>query len=137
MKFGQLIEYPKTKFFLKNYTKNEARKLVPDGFLFLFLKSFILGKSKQSAAWFHYISIALKLAYYRNKLFKTLRYWSRDMLNFDFFDKRLEIVSPPNFEYDFSTKLFHILYSISWPNFIVWLPLLLEILDNMCISIVC
>ena len=25
------------------------------------------------------------------------------------------------------------LYSINWPNFIVWLPLLLEILGNMCI----
>ena len=26
---------------------------------------------------------------------------------------------------------------IDWPNFIVWLPLLCEILDNMCIAIVC
>ena len=29
------------------------------------------------------------------------------------------------------------LYSINWPNFIVWLPLLLEILGIMCIAIVC
>ena len=29
------------------------------------------------------------------------------------------------------------LYSINWPNFIVWLPLLFEILGNMCIAIVC
>ena len=29
------------------------------------------------------------------------------------------------------------LYSINWPNFTVWLPLLLEILGNMCIVIVC
>ena len=29
------------------------------------------------------------------------------------------------------------LYSIIWPNFIVWLPLLLEILGSMCIVIVC
>ena len=29
------------------------------------------------------------------------------------------------------------LYSIKWPHFIVWLPLLLEILGNMCIIIVC
>ena len=28
------------------------------------------------------------------------------------------------------------LYSINWPNLIVWMPLLLEILDNMCIAIV-
>ena len=29
------------------------------------------------------------------------------------------------------------LYSINWPSFIVWLPLLLEIFGNMCIAIVC
>ena len=28
------------------------------------------------------------------------------------------------------------LYSINWPNFIVWLPLLHDILINMCIAIV-
>ena len=55
--------------------------------LFVFWKSFILGKSEWSAAWFRYISITLKLAYNRNKLFKALHYWSRDMLNFAFLDK--------------------------------------------------
>ena len=29
------------------------------------------------------------------------------------------------------------LYFINWPNFIVWLPFIIEILDNMCIAIVC
>ena len=28
-------------------------------------------------------------------------------------------------------------YSINRPNFFVWLPLLLEILDNICIGITC
>ena len=28
-------------------------------------------------------------------------------------------------------------YSINWPNVIVWLPLFLEILSNICIAIVC
>ena len=73
-----------------------------------------MGKSKWSAAWFHYILIALKLAYNRNKLFKTLQYWSRDMLNFDILDKGLGIVSLVHFEYDFSTKMFLMLYSINW-----------------------
>ena len=59
------------------------------------------------------------------------------MLNFDFSDKSLGIVSLVHFVYDFSTKLFDMLYSINGPNFIVWLPLLLEILGNMCIAIVC
>ena len=59
------------------------------------------------------------------------------MLNFDFLDKGLEILSPAHFVYDFLAKMFLMLYSINRPNFIAWLPSLLEILDNMCIAIVC
>ena len=59
------------------------------------------------------------------------------MLNFDFLDERLGIVSPAHFVYDFSTKMLLMLYSINWTNFIAWLPLLLEILGNMCIATVC
>ena len=57
------------------------------------------------------------------------------MLNFDFLDKGLGIVSPAHFVYDFSTKMFFMLYSVNLPNFIAWLSLLLEILDNMCIQL--
>ena len=42
------------------------------------------------------VLITLNLAYNRNKLYKTLQYRSRDMLNFDFFRKSLEIVSSPH-----------------------------------------
>ena len=80
---------------------------------------------------FHNISIALKLAYNRNKLFKTLHYWSRNMLNFEFLDKGLGMVSSVYFVYNFSRNMFLMLYSINWPSFIVWLPLLLEILGNI------
>ena len=59
------------------------------------------------------------------------------MLNFDFLDKSLGIISPAHFVYDFLTKMFLMLYSINSPNFIAWLPLLLEILANMCVAIVC
>ena len=59
------------------------------------------------------------------------------MLNFDILDKSLGIVSAAHFVYDVSTKMFLKLYSINWPNFIVWLPLLLDMLGNMCIVIVC
>ena len=48
MKFVQLIEYPKRKFFFKNHAENEAGKLVSGRVLF-FKKSFILGKSNWSA----------------------------------------------------------------------------------------
>ena len=84
-----------------------------------------------------YISIVLNLAYNINKLFKTLDCWSHDMLSFDFLEKGLRIVSPPLFVYDFSRKMFLVLCFINWSNFIAWLPLLLEILINMCIAIVC
>ena len=136
MKFGQLLEHPKRNIFLEKLCRKWGWETSSRP-LFVFLKSFILGKIKWSAAWFHDISIALKLAYNRNKLFKILHYWSRDMLNFDFLDKGLGIVSLAYFVYDFSTKMFLTLYSIDWPNSIAWLPLLLKILGNMCIAIIC
>ena len=58
------------------------------------------------------------------------------MLNFNFLDKGQGIVSPAHLVYDFSTKMFLILYSINSPNSIAWLPLFLETLGNMCIVIV-
>ena len=58
------------------------------------------------------------------------------MLNFNFSEKGLGLFFPPHFLYDFSRKIFLMLHSINLPNFIVWLPLLLKILDNMCITII-
>ena len=51
--------------------------------------------------------------------------------------KGLRLVSPPYFACDFSRKIFLMLYSINWPNFIVYFPLLHEILGNMLIVIIC
>ena len=48
----------------------------------------------------------------------------------------LELVSLPHFPHNFWRKIFVLLHYISWPNFIIWLPLLCEILGNMCIAIV-
>ena len=45
--------------------------------------------------------------------------------------------SPRHFLNDFSRNMFFILYSINWPNFIVWLPVILELLDNIFIEIIC
>ena len=39
----------------------------------------------------------------------------------------------PHFLHDFWRKIFFLLCSIIWPNFFFWLPLLREILANMCI----
>ena len=77
--------------------------------------------------------------YNKNKQYKTWDYWSREVLNFDFSEKGLG--SRNSFSTIFSAcflkkNLFHVI-SINWPNFIVWLPLLLEIWCNKCIIIVC
>ena len=78
----------------------------------------------------------LHLIYNKNKLYKTLDYWSRQLFNFDFLEKGLGIVSLPHFLYDFSRKIFLTLYSINWPNFIVWSPLLLRYW-KLCFAIIC
>ena len=54
----------------------------------------------------------------KQSIYKTSEYWSRDMLNFDFSEKDRGIVSLPHFVYDFSRKMFFMLYSINWLNFI-------------------
>ena len=50
--------------------------------------------------------------------------------------RELELVSLPHFPHNFWRKIFLLLYSINWLYFIVWLPLLCEVLGNMCIVIV-
>ena len=59
------------------------------------------------------------------------------MANFNFLGKGLGIVLDNILYMIFQKKNYLILYSTNWPNFIVWLPLLLKILGKMCIAIVC
>ena len=59
------------------------------------------------------------------------------MLNFNFSEKGLGLVSPSYFVNDIWRKMSLMLYSNNCQNFITWLLLLLEILSNMCIAIVC
>ena len=54
-----------------------------------------------------------------------------------FFKGGLGLVFLSNFLHDFWRKIFLTLYAIKWLNLIAWLPLLLEILGNMCIIITC
>ena len=60
---------------------------------------------------------------------------------FFFFKKKekggLGLASLSHFLHDFWRKIFFTLYAIRWLNLIAWLPLLLEILGNMCIIITC
>ena len=86
------------------------------------------------------VSISLdspQLVTYKNKLYKTLNYWSRDVLSFDFLEKGLRIVSLSHFVYDFSRKRFLCYNVLTDQIFTVGCPLLREILGNMRIAILC
>ena len=126
MKLGQLIEYNKRNIFLQNLCRKWGRENSSRPLL-VFWKSLIWGKSRWSAPYFQYILIALNLTYNKCELYKTLDYWVKVRLNFNFSEKSLGLVS---------RKMFLMLQFINLPNSTVWLPLLLEILDNMCITIV-
>ena len=49
----------------------------------------------------------------KNKLRKTLGYKYRDINNFNFPEKNLGLATSPHFVYDFSQKMFLMLYSIN------------------------
>ena len=56
-------------------------------------------------------------------------------ITYSLFQKQrgLKLVFLPRFLHDFWRKIFLMLYSINWPNLIVWLPLFFKILSNICI----
>ena len=82
--------------------------------------------------------IAWQVEGYRNRLKLSCRPLAFTHIKLFYKIKRcLELVSLPDFLHNFWRKTFLLLYSINWPNFIVWLHLLCEILGNMCIAIVC
>ena len=116
-------------FFFKIHRENEAWRLLPDHFLF-FKKDLCEVKASGLQLSFN--------IFWKPSTWHTIKtdYWSRNVLNFDFLENDLEIVSSPHFVYDFSKKMFLMLYSINWRNLIVWFLLLLEILGNICIAIV-
>ena len=67
-----------------------------------------------------------------------LRWWSLAFPYIKFSkEKGMELVPLPHFLHYFWIKIFLMLYFITWPNFIAWLSLLLEILDNICTAIMC
>ena len=80
MKLTQFIAYNNKNIFFQKLCRKRGRETssIP-----LFSKKcLICGKSKWSAAKLQYISIAPNLGYNKNKLHKTLDYWSRDIGQF-------------------------------------------------------
>ena len=136
MKLDQLIEYNKRNIFFQNLCKKWGRETSSRP-LFIFLRKLDMRWKQVICSLVLIYSDRPYLLYNKDKLHKTLGYWSRDMLNYNFSGKGLELVSPPHFMYDFWKKMFLVLHSINWSSFIAWLPLLWEILGIMCISTVC
>ena len=135
MKFNQLIKYVKRNIFLKSHTQNVVEILFSDPF-----------SKNQNWAYFwinsvkFYIDcfIVCQVEDYQKILKLSCRSLAFTSYKAFLKTKRgLELVSLANFMHDFWSKMFILLYSIAWPNFIVWLRLLREILSNIYIVNVC
>ena len=123
----------RNKFLGKWYTKC-GKETIPRSFS---KKSKLVIKISVSKVKFiQFIFIVYQVEYYRNIL--KLSYRPLSFTSCKAFKKTkrgLELISLPLFLYVFWRKIFILLYSIAWPNFIIWLVLLREILGNMCIVI--
>ena len=137
IKSGQLIKHNKINIFLQKSCRKWGKKTSSRHFIFLNKK--VLYELKTSRLLLKFETFWLPSTWHtiKNKLHKILGYWCRDIFKSYFLEKCLRKVSPPHFVYESSRKMLTILYSINWLNSIVWLPLLLETLDSMCITIVC
>ena len=135
MKFGQSIECIMRNIFVKYHTQNVVEKLVPE----LFLKNenwayLCINSLKFYTACF-YCMASSELSKYTETKLQTICF---HLIEFFWKIKRgLELVSLPHFLHNFWRKIFPLLCSINWLNFITWLPLHCEILGNMCIAIIC
>ena len=123
-KFCQLMEYSMINIFSKIHTQNLVNILFPGSFL-------------KSQNWAYYWINSLKFLYslfllydkvkdYQN--ISKLSSWPRVFTSYWLNNKKSSWTS-------LSTCIIFTLHSIDWPNFIVCLSLLLEILGNMCIVI--
>ena len=110
MKFGNLIKYNKRNIFLQITCREWGRETSSR---YLFKKVLHEAKASGLQLSFNIFRWPSTLAYNKNKLYKTSNYRYRDMLNFDFLEKGLVIVSPQHFVYDFTRKIFVVLNSIN------------------------
>ena len=109
-------------------------KLFPDPFL---KKSKLSISLDQLSKVLHIFFIACQVEDYGNILKLSSRPLISTLYKAFLKTKRgLQLVYLPHFLHDFRRKTFLLLYFINWPNFIVWLLLLREVLTNMCIAIV-
>ena len=134
MKFCRLIEYNMRKIFLETSYIKWGRETIRRPFLknqtwiYLWISSLTF-----STVCFYCMPSWGLPTYIETKMLTTCFTSYKTLLK----TKRgLELVSMPHFLHDFWRKTFILIYSINWPKFIDWLPLLRAILVNMCIVIV-
>ena len=134
VKFGQLIEYDMRNIFLeKPYPKCRE----PSNRAFS-------QKSKLSISLDQYSKLSCSLFYCMpnwglSKYIETKLQTTCFLPNIRLFKKAkrgLELVFLPHSLHSFWGKIFLLLYSINCSSFIAWLPLLRDILSNMCIATV-
>ena len=135
MKLDQLIEFMmKNIFFEKSCTKS-SRETSPRPFSEKW-KYLWINSLKYYTICFNCMASWGLSKYVETKMQTTFFHL---ILNSFFFKKKrgLQVVCLSHFPHSFWKEIFRFLCSINWPNFIVWLLLLCEILDNMSIVIVC
>ena len=93
MKFGHLIEYNNINIFLQKLCEKWGRETSFRP-LFIFFKKINRRWKQMVCSLISFLLIALNLSHNKSKLYKTLEYWSTDMLNFNFSEIDLGLVSP-------------------------------------------
>ena len=123
-------------FFLKDHTQNVTEKLFPDPFLKNRNWVYLLINSR--IVLYRFFFIVCKFKVYWNIVKASCRPFAFTLHNaFLKTEKRSGTCHFDLFSAWFWSKIFFLLYSINWPNLLVWLPLIWEILSNTCIVIVC
>ena len=139
-KFGQLIAYNMRNIFLKKSYQKCAGDTIPRSFSkkSKLVKAYLWINSLTFYTVCFYCMPSWELSIYTLKQsYRPLAFTSNKALLKKKQKRGLELVSLSHFLHDVQRKIFTLLYSRTWPNFIVWLPLLLEILGHTCIVIVC
>ena len=138
MKFDQLYSISWEIFFLKNNSQNglEILPVFPD--LFLNNQNWAYLWINSLTFYIQIVFIVCQVEDYRNVLKRGCRPFAFTS-NKAFLKKtkRSGTSLPASYFRWFWRKIFLLLYSITRTNFTVWLPLLREILGDICIVIAC
>ena len=136
VKFGELKQYNMRNIFLeKSYSKYGEETILRLVFKKVKIEH-ISGSIFES--FIQFVFIVCQVEGFRNILKLSCRAIAFTSYKAFFKETKrgLEILFLSHFLYELWRKLFLLLHCINWPNFIVWLPLLPEILDNMCNDVV-